>query len=67
MLPLLYFQGLLTATALVLGVLLLVPYGFGAVVGQALFTPGRERFYRIVAYIIIGTATLAGLPIWDQI
>ena len=67
MLPLLYFQGLLTATALVLGALLLVPYGFGAVVGQSLFTPGRERFYRIVAYIIIGAATLAGLPIWDQI
>ena len=67
MLPLLHLQGLLTGAAVALGALLLLPYGVGAVVGQALFTPGRESFYRMVAYVIIGAATIAGLPIWDQI
>jgi uncharacterized membrane protein YfcA len=66
MLPLLYLQGLLTATTLMLGVLLLVPYGIGSYLGQAMFSPGREKFYRIVAYVIIATATVAGVPIWDQ-
>ena len=67
MLPLLAFQGLLTGSTLVLGGFLLLPYGVGTYLGQAMFTPGRERFYRTVAYVIIGAATVAGLPIWDQI
>lgn len=66
LLPIMYAQGVLTLTAVILGVLFLIPYGAGALIGQALFAPERERFYRAVAYIIIGTATLAGLPIWDQ-
>lgn len=67
MLPLLHLQGLLTGESLMLGAFLLLPYGLGAVLGQAMFTPGRERFYRTVAYVIIATATAAGVPIWDQV
>ena len=66
LLPLMYAQDLLTPAAVMLGALFLVPYGVGAAVGQALFTPGRERFYRTIAYVIIGAATVAGLPVWDQ-
>jgi Sulfite exporter TauE/SafE. len=66
LLPLMFAQGLLTAPAVILGVVFLVPYGIGALIGQAMFTPGRERFYRSVAYVIIAMATVAGLPIWDK-
>lgn len=65
MLPLMAAQGVLTGQAVALGVVLLVPYGAGALIGQALFRPERERFYRAVAYVIIGAATLAGVPLWD--
>lgn len=66
MLPLMAAQGVLTAQAVALGVLLLLPYGVGSLIGQALFRPERERFYRAVAYAIIGLATLAGVPLWDR-
>ncbi len=67
MLPLMAAQGVLTAQAVALGAVLLVPYGAGALIGQAMFRPDRERFYRVVAYAIIGLATLAGVPLWDRL
>ncbi|SHH19406.1 sulfite exporter TauE/SafE family protein [Marivita hallyeonensis] len=67
LLPLMYLQGLLTLTSVLLGLLFLIPYGLGTLVGQALFVPDRERFYRLVAYAIIAAATLAGLPLWDSV
>ncbi|MFP7673168.1 TSUP family transporter [Marivita sp. S0852] len=65
-LPLMYLQNVLTVQAIALGLLFLLPYGIGAVLGQGLFHPGRERFYRVAAYVIIGGATLMGLPLWDR-
>lgn len=67
MLPLMYLQGLLTPMAVMLGGLLLVPYGAGSLLGQALFKPRWERFYRAAAYAIIAAATLMGLPLWDKV
>jgi uncharacterized protein len=67
LLPLMYFQGILSVAAVALGLVLLIPYGMGALIGQALFRPERERFYRAVAYVIIALATVAGLPIWDTV
>lgn len=67
MLPLMYLQGMLTPEAVVLGLLMLIPYGAGAAVGQALFHPARERFYRGVAYAIIAVATIMGVPLWDSL
>ncbi|WP_292287321.1 TSUP family transporter [Marivita sp.] len=67
MLPLMALQGILTAPAVALGCVLLVPYGAGALIGQALFRPRRERFYRVAAYAIISAATLAGVPLWDNL
>ena len=67
LLPLMFLQGLLTPTAVMLGLLLLVPYGVGSLLGQALFKPRWERFYRTAAYGIIAAATLMGLPLWDTV
>lgn len=62
--PLMAFQGMLTAEAVVLGLILIVPYGISARIGQALFDPTRQALYRNVAYVIIAGAIVAGLPIW---
>lgn len=66
-LPLMYLQGVLTGQAVALGLVFLTPYAAGSMIGQALFDPGRERFYRVAAYVIIGVATLMGLPLWDRV
>ncbi len=65
LLPLMAMQGMVTPPAVVLGLVLLLPYGAGTYLGAGLFQPGLERFYRIVAYSIIIAAILLGLPIWD--
>jgi hypothetical protein len=57
--------GLLAGSALVLGLVLAVPYLLSNVVGGALFRPGRERLFRVVAYAIIAGSALSGLPVWD--
>ena len=64
-LPLMAMQGLLTSEAVALGLLLLVPYGLGTRIGQAMFRPSAEGLYRWTAYAIIGAAILLGLPIWS--
>ena len=64
LLPLLAMQGALTRSAIPLGFLMLLPYGLGTRVGQALFDPAREEGYRVVAYGIIATAIVLGLPVW---
>ena len=63
-LPLMVFQGMLTPQAFVLGLLLLVPYGVAARIGQALFSPSAQGLYRKVAYAIIGSSIMMGLPIF---
>ncbi len=65
LLPLMALQGLLTLPAVWIGLVLLIPYGVGARVGQGLFTPGREHLYRRAAYGIIAAAVVLGLPIWE--
>ncbi|WP_047995251.1 sulfite exporter TauE/SafE family protein [Puniceibacterium sp. IMCC21224] len=65
LLPLLAIQGLLTGSALWLGLIMLVPYGLGTRVGQALFQPEREALYCTAAYVLIGVSIVFGLPIWD--
>ena len=65
LLPSMALQGMLTAEAVALGLLLLVPYGIGAKLGQAIFIPRFEVFYRNVAYVIIALAIVMGLPLWD--
>lgn len=62
-LPQLWLQGLLPPRALALGSLLLVPYALGTWMGTRLFTPARAGVYRKAAYLLIGAAGLAGLPV----
>jgi uncharacterized membrane protein YfcA len=64
LLPQMAAQGVLTAAALWLGLLLLLPYGAGSLLGQRLFDPARERLYRGIAYAAIAIAALLGLPIF---
>ncbi|MEP3345436.1 MAG: sulfite exporter TauE/SafE family protein [Litoreibacter sp.] len=65
LLPSMAVQNMLSGQAVALGVLLLIPYGAGAMLGQAIFIPRFEVFYRTTAYAIIAIAILMGLPIWD--
>ncbi|MEM6727107.1 MAG: sulfite exporter TauE/SafE family protein [Pseudomonadota bacterium] len=67
MLPAMALGGLLAREALALGALMLIPYGVGSLMGQALFDPAREVLYRRVAYAIIAVALIAGLPIWERV
>ncbi|MCF6232278.1 MAG: sulfite exporter TauE/SafE family protein [Rhodobacteraceae bacterium] len=62
--PMMVLQGMLTKEAVALGLILIVPYGLAARLGQALFDPARQRLYRGVAYFIIGAAIIMGLPVW---
>lgn len=61
--PQLWLQGLAPPRALWLGVILLVPYALGSFVGVRLFNPDRAALYRRIAYLLIGAAGVAGLPI----
>ncbi len=63
-LPVMAVQGALSWPAAWLGLVLLLPYGAGTLIGQALFQPSREGIYRRVAYALIGVAVLVGLPVW---
>ncbi|MEM8655262.1 MAG: sulfite exporter TauE/SafE family protein [Pseudomonadota bacterium] len=64
--PMMAAQGLLTAEAVVLGLMLIVPYGVASRVGQALFDPEKQVVYRRVAYAIIAAAIVMGLPIYGS-
>lgn len=64
-LPQLWLQGLLPATAVWLGVVLLVPYAAGTWIGARLFDPDRAVLYRRLAYGLIGAAGIAALPVWN--
>ena len=59
-----FLRGLLTFSAMALGVIVTAPYLFGIVIGQAIFDPEKEKLYRWVAYGIIATSAIRGLPFW---
>lgn len=63
--PLMAMQGMLSPEAVMLGLLLILPYGLASLVGQALFDPTKQGLYRTIAYGIIALAVLLGLPIYQ--
>jgi uncharacterized membrane protein YfcA len=65
MITVLAWNGYLVASAMFLGVLMIVPYSLGNWLGAALFRPEAERIYRLAAYAIIAGSALLGLPLWD--
>ncbi|MDW4496713.1 sulfite exporter TauE/SafE family protein [Sulfitobacter sp. D35] len=58
-------NGTLYAEAVWIGLLLAVPNVLGNLAGAAIFRPDFDRAYRVVAYIIIATSAIVGLPIWN--
>ncbi|GHF50964.1 sulfite exporter TauE/SafE family protein [Seohaeicola zhoushanensis] len=64
MLATLAIFGLLQPGALIAGLVLSVPYMAVNWAGGRLFDPARERQFRAVAYAIIATSALLGLPVW---
>lgn len=57
-------KGLLMLFPVLVGGLLSAPYALGGYIGQLIFNPEKERVYRYVAYAIIATSAVFGLPIW---
>ncbi len=57
-------RGMFGREAVALAAVLALPYGLGIAAGQALFCPGRERLYRVLACWVIGAAILSGLPLF---
>jgi uncharacterized membrane protein YfcA len=64
-LAMLGFSGRLEAQAVVLGLMLTLPFLGANLIGGRLFDPERERAYRAVAYVIIAVSALSGLPLLD--
>lgn len=62
-LPQMALQGAMPRGAVVLGLLLFLPYGLGALLGRRLFDPGRAVAFRRVAYALIAVAVIVGLPL----
>jgi uncharacterized membrane protein YfcA len=62
--PQLWAQGLVRAEAIWLGAILFLPYAFGTRAGAAIFDPAHARLYRGAAYVIVGLAGVAGLPLF---
>ncbi len=65
LLAVLAWKGFLVSSAVALGFLMILPYLAGNWIGALIFRPGHETAYRRVAYVIIGTSALLGLPLWD--
>jgi uncharacterized membrane protein YfcA len=57
--------GHLQFSAILIGVLLMVPYVLANTIGGRLFRPGMEGQFRAVAYVIIVASAMLGLPIWS--
>lgn len=58
-------KGLLVLLPALVGALLSIPYAIGGLIGQRIFNPEKEYIYRRVAYVIIATSAVAGMPLWD--
>lgn len=65
LLPLMALQKVIGWEALILGLMLLLPYAGGTLIGRALFDPARTALYRRVAYGVVAGAVILGLPIWN--
>lgn len=61
----LWLNGYLLASAVMVGVLMILPYTCGNWLGAFAFRPEAERVYRLAAYAIIAGSAMMGLPFWD--
>lgn len=63
--PILAAFGRLETSAIILGLILVIPTIVGGQIGARLFNPAYERTYRAVAYAIIAISAINGLPLLD--
>ncbi len=61
----LFIRGSVGMDEVILAAALAVPYFTTTMIGQALFSPSRERIYRGLSYAVIGLAVVTGLPLWE--
>ena len=66
LLGVLAWNGYLVTSAVVIGLVMILPYLAGNWLGALLFRPGGEVIYRRVAYAIIAGSAILGMPIWDR-
>ena len=50
---------------MVAGLAISLPYMGINWLGARLFDPARERVFRAVAYVVIATSAVLGLPVWS--
>ncbi len=62
----LWTKGLLSLPILWQALPLLIPYGFGLLIGMRGFQIASEATFRRLAYIIILASAIVALPIWDR-
>ena len=62
-----FFSGLFSAQAIVLSLLLGLPFAVAMVAGTLWFHGASEAFYRRAAYLIIAMAALVSLPVFDAL
>ena len=62
-----FFNGLFTAQAIALTVLLGLPFAAAMAAGVYWFHGASDAHYRRVAYVIIGLAALVSMPIFDSL
>ena len=60
-----FFSGLFSAQAIILSLLLGLPFAVAMAGGAYWFHGSSDALYRRVAYVIIAIAGLASLPIFD--
>ena len=64
--PVLWVLGHMIWPAFALGLLLGLLNAAGNVIGGWLFDPKAERLFRAVAYLVIVTSAILGLPLWKE-
>jgi uncharacterized protein len=57
--------GLLTASTVVLGLVLTLPFTGAVWVGARLFSMRGDVFFRRTAYVLVAVAAVGGLPLFD--
>ncbi len=62
--PVLWLSGLMVWKIALLGLLVGIPNLIANMIGARLFDPAAERVFRTVAYIVVGSSAIIGLPLW---
>ena len=58
--------GLLDSVAFFIGLLLVPVYMAANMLGARFFDPDAEHVFRAVAYLVIATSAILGLPVWSH-